>query len=497
MIARGGLAVCFLALGFALAACGEPAVRQNEVRIGISLEPPHLDPTSGAAAAIDEIVYANVFEGLTRIGEHGEVLPALAERWEVSDDRLVYTFHLRRGVRFHDGTAFDAEDVKFSLDRARAPGSANTQKEAFAPIADVAVIDPATVVVTLSRPAADFPRDMGWGDAVIVAPESAGGNATAPVGTGPFRFSRWLRGTQIELVRNEDYWGAPARVDAAKFLIVPDPAAAYAALLAGDVDSFPFFPAVELLPQLQDDPRFAIAVGTTEGETVLAINNARKPFDDRRVRRAISHALDRSAIILAASEGYGTPIGSHFPPHDDAYVDLTGAYPYDVAAARALLAEAGHADGFPAVMRLPPVAYARRGGEVIAQQLRAIGIRVRIENVEWAQWLDQVYGQGDYDLTIVSHTEPRDIDIYAKEGYYFGYRNPAFDALMAELDRAPDEAARRRVLQAAQRMLSEDAVNGFLFQLPKVGVWNARLKGQWTNAPVQANDLTGVYWDEP
>ncbi len=495
MNARRRLSIALTAFAVLIAGCGEKPAHQNVVRLGIALEPPHLDPTSGAAAATDEIVYANVFEGLTRIGAHGEVLPALAESWEVSDDRLVFTFHLRRGAHFHDGTDFDASDVKFSLDRARAPDSTNAQKGAFEPIASVDVIDPATVRVTLSHPVADFPRDMGWGDAVIVAPETAATNTTTPVGTGPFRFSRWLRGAQIELVRNPDYWGTPARIDKAVFLIVPDPAAAYAALLAGDVDSFPNFPAAELLPQIRDDPRFAIVIGTTEGETILAINNGRKPFDDIRVRRAIAHALDRKAIILAASEGYGTPIGSHFAPHEKAYIDLTGTYPYDVAAARRLMADAGYANGFAATLRLPPVGYARRGGEVIAQELRAIGIDVRIENIEWAQWLDQVYAKGDYDLTIVSHTEPRDIGIYAKEGYYFHYANPAFKALMAALERASDEAERTRILQDAQRMLADDAVNGFLFQLPKIGVWNARLKGQWADSPVQANDLTGVYWE--
>ena len=132
---------------------------------------------------------------------------------------------------------------------------------------------------------------------------------------------------------------------------------------------------------------------------------------------------------------------------------------------------------------------------MIAQELRAIGIDVRIENIEWAQWLDQVYGKGDYDLTIVSHTEPRDIDIYAKDGYYFHYRNPAFNALMQDLQRAASDDERTRILQEAQRILANDAVNGFLFQLPKIGVWNAALKGQWADSPVQANDLTGVYWE--
>lgn len=501
------LRVCavLMTAALSLAACGRPADQRNVARIGIVLEPPNLDPTSNAAAATDEVVYANVFEGLTRIGKDGEVLPALAYSWDVSPDRLVYTFHLRERVYFHDGTSFDANDVKFSLDRARAPDSTNAQKSLFEPIASVDVIDPATVKVTLSRPVSDFLYDMGWGDAVIVAPESAATNASRPIGTGPFKFLRWLRGTQIELVQNPGYWDmsfvfkfneAPAKLNKLVFVMIPDPSAAYAALLAGDVDSFPNFPAPELLPQIKGDPRFTIAIGTTEGETILAINNTRPPFDDIRVRRAISHAINRKDLIEAVGMGYGTPIGSHFPPHNKVYIDLTGRYPFDPAKARALLAEAGHAHDITASLKLPPVPYARRGGEIIAAELRAIGINVQIENIEWAQWLDQVFAHGNFDLTIVSHTEPMDIGIYARDDYYFHYAKPAFKALMADLDRAQTEDERARILRAAQRMLVDDAVNGFLYQLPKIGVWNRRLHGQWVNSPVQANDMTGVYWEK-
>src|SRR5262249_37662046 len=155
-----------------------------------------------------------------------------------------------------------------------------------------------------------------------------------------------------------DYWGTPAKLDKVVFLIIPDPSAAYAALLAGDVDSFPNFPAAELLPQIAGDPRFTIAIGTTEGETILAINNTRPPFDDIRVRRAIAQAINRKALTDAVGMGYGTPIGSHFAPHNRAYIDLTGRYPFDPAKARALLKEAGHANDISATLKLPPAPYA-------------------------------------------------------------------------------------------------------------------------------------------
>lgn len=469
---------------------------KDSVVLGVVLEPPHLDPTAGAAAAIDEVVYANVFEGLTRIDAEGRVQPALARAWTISDDGLTYTFQLATGVTFHDGTGFDSADVVFSLDRARAEGSTNAQKGLFEPIAAVAAADAARVVVTLKRPTGLFLWNLGWGDAVIVAPESADGNKTRPIGTGPFAFTAWRPGDQIELERRDGYWGAPVALRRAVFKVVPDPAAATAAMLAGDLDAYPNFPAPEALGQFRADPRFEVVVGTTEGETILAINNARPPLDDLRVRRALAHAIDRQAIIAGAMDGYGTPIGSHFAPHAPGYLDLTARTPHDLERARALLAEAGVAPGTRLTLKLPPPSYARRGGEVIAAQLASVGIEAQLVPVEWAQWLEQVFTNKDYDLTIVSHTEPFDIGIYARDDYYFNYRSDAFKALMAELDATADEAPRTALLARAQTMLADDQPNVFLFELAKVGVWDARLEGLWANAPIQANDLTGVRWRE-
>jgi len=469
--------------------------QRTDLTIGAQLEPPNLDPTAGAAAAIDEVVYANVFEGLTRFGPDGSILPALASDWTISEDGLVYTFTLREEARFHDGTSFTADDVVFSLDRARAEGSTNAQPGLFSAIASVSAIDDTTVEVMLSAPNGAFLFNMAWGDAVIVAPESAETNATNPIGTGPFEFSQWVQGDRVELVRNDDYWGEPVALETATFRFISDPNAAFAAVMAGDVDAFPGFPAPETLAQFDADPRFQLLVGSTEGETILAMNNQQEPLDDIRVRQAISHAINRRDIIDGAMFGYGTPIGTHFAPHHPDYVDLTEMSSYDPDRARALLAEAG-VEALTLRLMLPPPVYARRGGEIIAAQLRDVGIETEITNLEWAQWLEQVFRGTDYDLTIVSHTEPADIGIYAREGYYFNYDNPEFDALMAELETEADPARRSELNVAAQEMIAADYVNGFLFQLAVAGVANAGIEGLWLNRPTQAMDLTGVRWTE-
>ncbi len=486
-----GLALATLAL---VAPSAQAA--KTDLVMGMVLEPPHLDPTAGAAAAIDEVVYANVFEGLTRIDRDGAVQPALAKSWTVSDDGLTYSFTLHEGVSFHDGSSLEASDVVFSLDRARAENSVNAQKALFEPIESVAAPDAATVVVTLKRPTGHFLFNLGWGDAVVVAPESADGNKAKPVGTGPFKFDRWVQGDRVELVRNPDYWGDAVELERATFKFIPDPAAAVAAMLAGDADAFANFPAPESLGQFEADPRFKVVIGSTEGETILTMNNGKAPFSDLKVRRAVAHALDQKAIIDGAMFGYGTPIGSHFAPHHPAYVDLTDRYPFDPEKAKALLAEAGLADGFKATIKLPPPTYARRGGEIIAAQLAKVGIELEIIPVEWAQWLEQVFRGKDYDLTIVSHTEPMDIGIYGRDDYYFDYQSEAFKTTLAKLDAAVEEGERYKLMAEAQRQIAEDSVNGFLFQLAKHGVWNAKLQGLWANSPVQANDLTEVSWSE-
>ncbi|NND49545.1 MAG: ABC transporter substrate-binding protein [Rhizobiales bacterium] len=474
----------------------EAGAAGTRLTLGLVLEPPHLDPTAGAAAAIDEIVYANVFEGLTRIDRNGQIQPALAQSWTLSSDALTYTFSLRQGASFHDGTAFDAEDVVFTLERAMAETSTNAQKALFEPIEAVRAVDTHTLEVILKRPTGNFLFNLGWGDAVIVARESAPANKTNPVGTGPFKFSRWVKADRVELVRNNTYWGERAALESASFKFITDPAAATAALLAGDVDAFANFPAPEALGQFQSDKRFRVVSGTTEGETILAINHRKSPLDDVRVRRAIAHAINREEIVIGAMFGQGTPIGSHFAPHHSAYLDLTGTYPHDIEKARALLAEAGYGQGFSLTLKLPPPTYARRGGEIVAAQLKAIGITVEMIPVEWAQWLEQVFRGKDFDLTIVSHTEPFDIGIYARKDYYFGYQSDVFNATIGELNRTIDESERARLMRMAQKLLAMDAVNGFLFQLAKSGVWNAKLEGLWENSPVQANDLTEVRWSE-
>ena len=388
----------------ALVVAATSAFAKDDITVAMQLEPPHLDPTSAAAGAIDSVLYTNVFEGLTRFMGDGSVVPGLAESWEISEDGLTYTFKLREGVTFHDGTTMDAEDVKFTLDRINAEDSANAQKALYAAISEVNVTDPQTVEVKLSEPNGNMLFNLAWGDAVIVAPETVETIKQTPIGTGAFKFENWNQGDKITLTRNDDYWGEAPALASATFKFISDPTAAFASVMAEDVDVFTGFPAPENIPQFEADPRFQVLIGSTEGETILSINNKREPFDNVKVREAVAHAIDRQAIIDGAMFGYGTPIGTHFAPHNPDYVDLTEMSSYDPEKSKALLAEAGYPDGFSCTM-LSTAQYGmhQSTAEVCQAYLSMVGINAQLDLPEWSSRVKKG-NEGQYDLAVMGTT---------------------------------------------------------------------------------------------
>ncbi len=470
------------------------AQAKDKLVIGMSLEPPVLDPTRNAAASIRELTCPNVFESLGRIDSRGEIGPGLAQSWTISPDGKEYAFKLRTGVKFHDGESLDASVVKFSIDRLFAADSTVPAKSLYTDIDKVEAVDPATVKITLKSPNSYLLYNLSLGDAGIMHPKSAPTNDKQPVGTGPFVFKERKEGDSITFAKFMGYRDAASvKLGSVIFKVVKDPSAQVNALLAGDVDAFPGFQAPELVARLRKDSRFAVVVGTTEGEVIMATNNKKKPFNDPKVRQAMAHALNRAELIEAES-GFGTPIGSHFPPHNKAYVDLTKTYSLDIAKGKALLAEAGYPNGFEASLKLPPVGYATRAGEVLVSQLGKIGIKVTITQLQWPQWLSEVFKEHNYDLTVVAHTEANDLDRYAREGYYWGYDSAEFKAKWREVVAVTDFAKRDELLKECQRIVARDAVNGFLYQLAKIGVWKKELLGMWENSPTPCVDLSAVSW---
>lgn len=484
----------------ALAALPPAALAQSKkdtITLAMALEPPGLDPTAGAASAIAEITQYNIYETLTKINSDGSVSPLLAESWEVSPDLKTWTFKLRKGVKFQNGEPFDAAAVKFSFERAAADKSSNKDKRLFASMAFIGTPDPHTVVIGLKTIEPDFLFLIGQATAAIVEPKSAERNATQPVGTGPYKLDAWAKGASITLGKWEGYRAAAAvKLKRVSFRFISDPAAQVASLLSGDVDAFPRVAAARSLAQFQQSPkRFQVIQAGSRAKTIVAINNRKKPLDDVRVRRAIAMAIDRKAVIEAAADGFGVPIGSHYVPGAPGYVDLTAVNAFDPTKARALLKEVGITGPLELSLKLPPTPYARQGGEVVAAQLAKVGITAKIENVEWAQWLSGVYTNRNYDLSLIAHVEPFDLANYAKPGYYWGYESAEFNALFDKINNQPREAERLKLLGDAQRLLARDAVNAWLYQPVWITVAKRQLKGLWTSMPVFVNDLSALHWE--
>ncbi len=487
-----------VALTAVTVSCGAAHAQQinkSRVTLAMVLEPTGLDPTIAPAAAIGEIVHYNVLEGLAKINVDGSVTPLLAESWTMEPDGKSYTFKLKRGVRFHDGEAFDAADVKFSFERAKDDKSTNKAKKAvFDNVRRIDTPDAHTVILTLDNAEPNFLFRMGENTAVILDAKSAAGAASRPVGTGPFTFDEWKKGTSVSLKKWPGFRDAKSvKIEHVVFRFINDPSARVAALLAGDIDGVPRLDAPQALKQLQGDKRFTVTVGDTAGKGILAINNKKKPFDDVRVRRAVAHSIDRKAFIDGVLEGLGKPIGSHFAPTDAGYVDLTGAAPYDVEKAKALLKQAGVATPLNVTLTLPPPQYARKGGEVIAAQLAKVGIVAKIENVEWAQWLGGAF-KGNFDLTIINHVEPLDYMQYANTAYYWGYDDKDFREMTALFAATGNPKERAQRFADIQKKIAADQVNAYIFNPAQVAVSRRGLKGLWASSPIFANDMAAASW---
>ena len=467
----------------------------NAVTFVQAVEPQGLDPTVSSPVAAGQVTWQNVFEGLVAIDRDGRIVPQLATEWTISEDGLTYTFKLRDGVNFQNGVAFDAITAKFTLERIIGEDSTNGQKANYTAISAIDAPDAGTLVLTLSARNADLLYWLGYPAAVMVEPSSAPTNGTDPVGTGPFKVTEWRKGDRVIMAAWDGYWGDAPALKTVTARFIGDAQAQAAALQSGQVDIVGDLDAPELFEQFVANDAFKTVAGAGEMEIVAGMNNAKPPFNDLRVRQAMMMAVDRPSLIEAVSSGYGTPIGSHFSPANPFYEDLTALFPYNPEKAKELLAEAGYADGFSFDFKVPTRAYAQRSAEILQAFFSQIGVTANIQSSDFpATWIQDVFKDTNYDMTIIGHAEPLDIGIYARDKYYFNYDNPELKTEMGTIAAATDEATREAGYRKAQEILANDLPALFLFSYPKLGVWKAGLDGVWENGPVPANDMTDVRW---
>lgn len=460
------------------------------LRLGLAAVPASLDFTTAGGAAIFQALVGNVYEGLVRIDQNGEIQPLLATEWSAGEDGLSYTFTLREGVTFHDGAEFTAESVKFSLERLD-EWSANTPGN-LASIDHVEVDSPTQATVVLSEPDADALFWLAGPLGAIFDPDSVDSLATEANGTGPFVFDSYDQGVEMVLTRNDDYWGEPAGIAGAELTYFADASAAANALRTGGVDALYQAEAYDQIAVFESDEGFTVTTGTTQGVVVMALNASRDELSDVRVRQAISHAIDKEAVLAAATSGYGTVLGGPTVPTDPYYVDTSGTYAYDPEAASTLLEEAGASD-LSLTFTVPNRPYAQAIAQVVQSDLAEVGITVTLEQQEFpAVWVEQTMTNQDFDLSVTNHVEPRNLTNYANPDYYWNYDDAGTRDLFAQAKAALDDADYVESMEAAAAEIVADAASVWLYNPPNVVVTRSGVDGLPENYLGVGIELAGV-----
>jgi peptide/nickel transport system substrate-binding protein len=474
---------------------GEAEGARTDVVVGLTGEPTNLDFTTTSGSAIPQLLMNNVYEGLVTIDQEGEVRPQLAASWEVNGDRTVYTFKLQDGVTFSDGSAFTADDVVASINRVKEDWTLSLRSKMDV-VEEAEALSDTKVAVTLRHPSNSWLFDMGTSVGAMFPDDLSADLATETVGTGPYTVEEVATGEHITLAARDDYWGEAPAIPEVTVRYFADANAQANAVRAGDVDMAYNLQAPDLLAGLERDENLQVIDGTSTGEVLLALNNAEPPFDDLRVRQAVMYAVDRKAVLDTAWAGRGELIGSMVPPTDPYYQDLTGAYPYDPAKARELLADAG-AEDLSITFDVPTRPYAEAVAQVVVSQLKDVGIDAEIVPAEFpAVWLDKVFTEHDYQMSVILHTEARDmLTIFGDPDYYIGYDNPRVDEVAEEADQgSPDRYVAG--MQEVARMIVDDAASAPLFLFPNTVVADAGLAGIAANATTESMDLTGLRWSD-
>jgi len=464
---------------------------KNSLNIGLTAEPANFDFTKTEGAAIPQALLNNVYENLVKLDQSGKVRPQLATSWSLSKDRRTYTFQLVKNAKFSDGAPFTAEDAKFSIDRVPTDWTL-VQKSQMDVVDTVRAVSPTELKVTLKRPSNDWLYRMTTRVGAMFSRTGVKKLATEPVGTGPYVVKRWNRGDSITLARRDGYWGREPHFKSVTLKYFKDPTAMNNALLTGTINVIGQMQSPDSLYRFENNPKYKVIEGTTNGEVVLSLNNGSGPMKNPKARQAVRYAIDHKALMDTCWGGRGKLIGSMVPPTDPWYQNLTNQYPYDRDKAKKLLKESGQA-GRTLRLRLPTLPYATACGTVVKSQLEQAGFKVKLDQLEFpAAWLTTVFKNADYDMSIIGHVEPRDMQtVFGAKTAYTRYDNPEFRALLKKADQG-SQREQITSMRAAARLLSKDAAADWLFLLPNLMVADKSITGLPVNSVSESLDLTGL-----
>ena len=475
-----------------------PETHPNEITVGIAQDlDESLDPHKAVAAGTKEVMF-NVFEGLMKPTPEGDLIPAVAEKYEISDDQLTYTFTIRDGIKFHNGDPVTAEDVGESLARCKNGGDGIFEVEAFSNIQHMETADSRSISITLGEPDSEFLSYL----TTAVLPAGYDGQDTAPVGTGPFKFVSRAAQDNIVLERFDDYWGEKAYLDKVTYKIIENADSILMSLQSGAVDLFAHLTSTQVA-QLGDE--FNIEEGTMNLVQAMYLNHAEKPFDDVRVRQALCYAIDRQQILDLAFDGYGSLIGSSMYPAFGKYFDdsLTNYYTYDVEKAKALLADAGYPDGFAMTITVPSNYQPHLDtAQVIVEQLKQVGITAEILPVTWESWLNDTYMGRQFQATVVgvdasTMTARALLERFTSTAgnNFINYNNAEYDAIFQAAIAAADDAAQTAAYKQAEANLTENAANVYIQDLADLVAIRKGLTGV-RFYPIYVLDLSGIRYTD-
>ena len=492
------LAVAVLASALVLAGCssaGAPGEGGDSadatIYIGSLYEPQNLSNTRGGGQGVTEAFNGNVYEGLYKLTDDGEIEPLLAESAETSGDGLTYTITLRDDVTFHSGKRLTSSDVASSIEAVTAEDSQSARKSAFEVISGIETPDDRTVVFTLSQPSISFLYNLSY---VWIVNGEAEDLTTSEDGTGPYTLGEWKQGSTLTLERWDGYWGDPAANAEVVFTYFTDATAQNNALLTGEIDVITSVQSPDALEQFEGDDSYTVSEGTSTTKELLAFNDRVAPFDDPLVRKAIYSAIDTEKLLSSIWGDYGTLIGSMVPPTDPWYEDLTDVNPYDLDLAKEQLAEAGYPDGFTFTLDTPSYDPHPAVAEFLQSQLAEVGITVEINTISADEWYTKVFQDRDFEATLQEHVNDRDVVWYGNPDFYWGYDNADVQQWVSEAEQAQTTDEQTELLKKVNGQIAEDAASVWLYLYPQIVVASSELTGypvNGLNSQFFAYDIVG------
>ncbi len=475
------LAACSSGEAVDLGASSSASAGDSTLVAAIAGEPDQLDPHITSAYFSFEVL-ENVYDTLVEPDENLEMQPALAESWDISEDQLTWTFHLREGVTFHDGSDFTADDVVYSYDRII--DEALTPSWRFAAITDVTAVDDYTVDISVSAPTPNLLALIGGYKGMAIVEESnvtSGDITTNPVGTGPFSLAEYVSGDHITLTANAAYWGGEPSVDSVEFRFISEGSTAITALQNGEIDWTDSVP-VQQVSTLVDDDSIDLFVAPSTDYWYLTLNQDREPWNDVRVRQAIAYAIDRDAILQATTYGTGVLNQLAIPEQSGWYTEYD-AYSYDPDKAQELFDEAGFTGATLDFLATSDYPETVTTAQILADALEPYGIDVEIRTLDFATWLEEE-GAGNFDMFMLSWLGNLDPDDYyyaqhhSEGSFNFqGYSNAEVDALLEAGRTETDTEARKEIYAEAATMIADDVSYLYLYNPAVIQAWSLDLDG--------------------